>query len=190
MALEGNSFIPKTSFEEAPRMEEGKNILTILAFLGLLLSAGAVAGLFFYKETLVAQNIAKDKELAGIKNTFEPATIESLVDLSGRIETAKELLSKHVVFSKLLAVLEEKTLQSVRFSKFAYRVSPEGAIEITLFGEGKSYASVALQSDLLGTVPQFKDMLFSNLSLGATGTVTFDVTFKVDPALVTYEAKI
>jgi hypothetical protein len=53
-------------------------------------------------------------------------------------------------------------------------------------GRAKSYASVALQSDVFAEIPFLKEQLFENPNLDPQGNVTFDYSAEVDPSLLSY----
>ena len=60
--------------------------------------------------------------LTRAKAKFEPGLITDLQVLDKRLNSSKEILSKHISISPIFRSLESLTLKSVRFSKFAYEI--------------------------------------------------------------------
>jgi hypothetical protein len=53
-------------------------------------------------------------------------------------------------------------------------------------GIADTFATIALQSDQLGKNPLLKNIIFSNITLQATGKVGFSVKADVDQSLILY----
>jgi len=182
------SFIPKKPIVAQVRSSSPSpvNVFTLIA---TVLFIGAVAlsgGVFFYK-TLLAKQIESDKEtLARARDAFDPNLIAKIVRLDTRIETARKLLASHISVNPLFEFISSITLQSVRFKDFGFSYAGPDKVQVTMTGEARSYASVALQSDVLNEQDTFQEVTISDMSLGSSGTISFNVTALVDAKLLSY----
>lgn len=190
------SFIPKQPLVEtsAPtaRSFNLANFLTTIVFISSLVAAG---GLYFYKGVLTSDITEMNKSLERSKAAFEPGLINDLQVLDKRLNSSKEILSKHTAVSPVFDALQELTLKSVRFTKFSYEGSKADAkkIEVKMSGQTSAtggYRSIALQSNKLAENKYFQDIIFSNLTLTQSGGVSFDLTFTVDENLLNFENNI
>jgi hypothetical protein len=185
------SFIPKKSLVESSKPKtSGVNLIALGSVVIFTLALGASAAVFLYGAYLKGNIAAKEKTLAKEKEAYEPATIEELRRLDGRIESAKDLLKNHVALSGLLGYLSKATLESVRFTSFEYSYAADGTIKLSMDGEAESFGSIALQSDEFAKSRYVKEPIFSNLNLDQDGNVVFDFTASVEPSLVSYERMI
>lgn len=183
------SFIPKKTFDvgSAPK-PAGVSVSAVISFIAvimLVLSAVSATGAFLYERFLLTSIKNKEATLERAKSAFEPELIRELSRVDAKFAIGAQLLDEHVAPSGLLDLLEDVTLESVRFTSFSYLSDPEG-IHLVMRGEARSFASVALQSDELGRNRSLRDTAFSGLTLDERGNVQFTVTATVDPALVSY----
>jgi hypothetical protein len=127
--------------------------------------------------------------LIASRDSFEPSKIVELQTLDRRINDTNELLDNHIAVTPIFSALQESTLKTVQYTKFAY-VMPTNSgdpIQVQMSGKARDYTSIALQSDSLATNKNIHDTIFSNLSLDQqTGTVAFDLVFFVNPDFVHY----
>ncbi len=188
------SFIPKkTSSALSPSPGIGGrsiNVFGILALIVFFITVGLAVFVFFYKSHLITSINEMDAALALAKKSFEPEFIATASRLNSRIEAARELLSRHRSLSPLFTILEKKTLEQVRFQDFHFTAEGGREVAINMRGQAKSFNAVALQSDVFGTEPSFKDPMFSNFSLDERGDVTFDFKTTVDPKLLLYSESL
>lgn len=182
------SFIPKKSLAKDPVTRESPvGLFMLIATLLFFLSLFAGAGAFFY--TLLLKNDIKvmTAALEKAERAFEPSLIIELERLDRRIEASKEILANHVVVSPLFRLLETTTIPNVRFNKFNYAFASADKIELTMGGQARSYAYVAVQSDVIGKSKYVAEHLFSNLNLDSLGNVTFELFARLNPSLVSYK---
>lgn len=186
------SFIPKKTFDVGPAPKPaGSSVSAVISFIAiimLVLSVVSAAGAFLYERFLLTSIKNKEATLERAKSAFEPELIRELSRVDAKFTIGKSLLDHHVAPSGLLDLLEDVTLESVRFTSFSYLSDPEG-IHVVMQGEARSFASVALQSDELGRNRSLRDTAFSGLTLDERGNVQFTVTATVDPALVSYRER-
>lgn len=184
------SFIPKKSFDVGPaKPVRGTGIFFTIATLLVVLSLVAAGGTFAYERFLEGSITRKKEELQKARAAFEPELIRELSHLDSKIKTADQLLSTHLAISGIFDLLEETTLETVRFTDFSYAIEPTG-IRISLGGVARSFTSVALQSDEFGNSRFIREPLFSGFTLNERGDVEFSVTALVDPAVVSYEGRV
>lgn len=183
------SFIPKKSLaKEGVAMREAPiGIFMLLATLVFFASLFAGVGVFFYKLLLSNEIKTMSAALERAERAFEPSLIVELERLDKRIESAKEILASHTVISPVFALLESNTIPNLRFNKFTYTFTDSKKIELVMSGQARSYAYVAVQSDVFGKSKYFTDHIFSNLNLDSQGNVTFDFFASINPSLVYYK---
>ena len=185
------SFIPRKALgREALGRDRPVSFFLVIATLLFVTALLGSGGVFFYKYALGKNITDAAAYLDDQKKALEPETISYLITTDKRLRVANELLEKHIVASPIFSVLENMTLQTVRYSKFEYDYA-SGNPTIHVLGQAKSYGSVALQADVLNNAKQFVKMaVFSNLNLDDKGNVTFDATISLHPDATAYKKAI
>ena len=190
-----SSFIPKgpiTSAAPGVMMRPQTRETSILAFSSLIIFAISVilaAGVFGYKLYLKYSIDRMGTDLETARASLEPDVIRELTNLDNRIIAAQELIEGHQILSPLFEFLGTSTPRTVRFSEFNYSVA-EGGIDLSLRGEARGYAALALQADIFSRSQYFKSPVFSDLSLNERGDVSFSFRATVDPSAVSYRRKV
>jgi len=88
----------------------------------------------------------------------------------------------------LFEFLEASTVKSVRFTDFSYSFNDNNKnFNLSMNGEARGYASLALQADIFSESGNFTDLTFSNLTLDDRGNVQFSINAVIDPTLVSYK---
>ena len=185
------SFIPKKPLaeERAPERNRPTGIVFLLSLLVFVASAVFGGGVYLYRSYLEKRIVSMEESLRLAEGEFERGVIDELELLERRLNAAGEILSAHVSISPVFRVLEDVTLPTVRFTSFSYgkdETNPNLFL-VDLKGEATSYTQIALQSDLLGKNKNLKNPIFSDLTLGDKGTVSFNLSFSLDPSFVLYE---
>lgn len=184
------SFIPKTTLE--PVVNNTKKPLGLFMFVSLIIffvSVVVAGGAFGWHKYLDSRKAQMKIDLEKNIKAFEPETIEEYVRLNKRIETAKDLLAKHVAVSYVFDLLTEKTLASVSFTDFKYSLGNDGVATLSMNGIAKSYNAVAFQSSEFGKERSLEGLIFSNLDLDASGNVVFNLATKINPGFIAYTRK-
>lgn len=179
------SFIPKKSFEPTAQKTAPVSVFLLISLVVFILTLAAAGGVYTYQRILVSRIDGVNAQLVKAKNSFEPSFIESVNTLYRRIESAKKIIGSHIVISPLFELLEDETLATVRFDGLNYELRETGAT-VRLSGEGKSFSSVALQSDIFGQNKAFKSPVFSDLNPNQSGNIVFKFSAVLDPKLITY----
>ncbi|MSR71378.1 MAG: hypothetical protein EXS50_01740 [Candidatus Taylorbacteria bacterium] len=184
-----SSFIPKKTMVPTGRSGEPRSI-NLLFLIGFVILLVVIAGALyvFIEQQILHRNIAQNqKTLATTRQSFDPSLIDILTKLDTRFEIGKLLLSNHIAVSPFFGVLESITLKSVRFTDFTYALVGTDRITVSMHGEGESFSSVALQSDVFGKSKFLKKPIISNLTLSQNGNVGFDFTATIDQAGLLYK---
>jgi hypothetical protein len=181
------SFIPKKPMVAETRAKTGISLFFLISLIVFLTSLALGAAVYLGQKQLIT-NLEKDRALlARNQDAFEPLTIETLTRLDRRIEASKRLLEQHVTVSPVFALLEEKTLQTVRFRSFSFTTTPAGIV-LAMAGQARNFSSVALQSDVLGSSPFLKNTIVADLNLTSDGSVSFGFRSMIDQKLVLYKS--
>ena len=159
-----------------------------LAFLIFIFIAVASGGLYFYKSYLVNQKKVLIANLEQVKNSFSQETIKELDTFSKRINLSKDILNSHLVLSPMFDKLGDLTIPSIQYTKFNHEYK-DGEFIVNISGVSYDYHSIALQAGVFDgdKSKSFKNVVFSNLSTDPNNYVTFDLSFNVDPVLLSYE---
>lgn len=187
------TFIPKKNLsQEAPQARQASprgavlGIFPIIAAIIFFLGVVAAGGAFAY-ELLLERRIESMREsLTRSQGAFEPSLIVELRQLDRRLNVANDLLRSHVAVSPVFRVIENVTLQSVKYDTFDY-VFTEGRAEISMNGIARDYKTVAEQSQVLGRNQFANDHIFSNFSLNNQGNVQFNLDLTMGSDLVLFE---
>lgn len=183
------SFIPKQSTPNKRRKRaSGLRFLVIIGGIVFLGSLAAAGGVYAYEQFLERQIDQMRASLEHNQSTLSTKDISEWQRLDERLMTLEDILGRHVAFSYFFSVLEDATLQNVRFSNFGYEFTETGAA-ITLSGEAPDYSTVVSQSDIFGRHELIKDPIFSGLSLDDKGNVLFTVTLSVGSDVILYNAQ-
>lgn len=183
------SFIPKKPIvRDEQKVKRPVGLLTVISVLifGTMVLSGG--GLYFYKNDLEKKIAGKQEDIRIAKNQFETERIQLLETLGRRLSSARTILDKHIALTPIFEELSKITRKQVSYTEFDYDFDQEkgGDILVHLKGVAKGYREVALQADLFSQNKNFKEPIFSNLSLDEQGGVIFDLEFLVDPVFVDY----
>lgn len=171
------SFIPKQEIRTmGTRPPSGFrfSILSIIAMVALVASVVLSVSVFLYQKSLVKSINNMNAELVAARSNFEPNFINEMIKLDKRLEMVKSLINNHQAVTIFFDLLEQKTLQSLRFTSFEYSSNAGGALAVTLKGEASNFSSVALQSDVFDAEPKLENPIFSGLGLDDGGNVNFE----------------
>jgi hypothetical protein len=158
----------------------------------LMAAAILISGiLFVYKLYLTKQVASASDSLALVRDTFEKDTIAELELYDKRTQSAKQILSKHVVFSPMFTLLGEITIPSIQYTSFT-ETSDDKGNTVTIDGLARDYRSIALQADMFNSTKgrSFDNVLFSNLVKDKNNNIGFNLKFTVGPELLSYENNV
>ena len=181
------SFIPKQPIG-VKKKETRPRVIGSLVFISLViffLTLAVSGGVYFYKALLERNIKTMSQSVERARRIIEPATVLILTRLDSRINATRVVLDNHTVVSPIFDLLEELTLQAVRFEQFRYSQGADRA-ELVLLGEAKDYSSLALQSDIFGENKYIEEPIFSDLGLNARGNVMFNLSIRINKNLLFY----
>lgn len=190
-----SSFIPKApvvanaagvSVGKTTRSRSG-GVISFVAYLIFIISLVLALGVYGYKFYLKYSIERMGTRLTEAQAVLEPEVIQKLVRLDGRIIATRDLVSKHSVLTPLFNFLEVSTPKTVRFNQFSYVVNSKGEPALSLKGEARGYAALALQSGIFNDSGYFKNATFSNLILNVKGDISFSFDGSLDSNLVSYK---
>jgi hypothetical protein len=182
------SFIPKKPLDTGRQFREpgGLGFLFVIALFIFIASLVAAGGVFATKSILKSSITSKSESLAKAEGAFDLNTVQDLIRMDARINNANTLLQSHTAPSAVFEFLSQQTLVNVQFTTLDFTLSSGNSATIVMAGQADSFATVALQSDQFGANKLLKDVVFSNIKIGANGVVTFGVAATVDAALINY----
>ncbi len=185
----GASFIPKKALATQSARAAGGGgmglffLIALFLFVASLVAAGAAFGYQQYLQSAIAQ---KGQSLTLSENAFDPGVVQNLVRTDERLTQAQLLLNSHVAPSTLFDLLAGLALQNVQFTSFSYSLNGDGSATLSVGGIADSFSTVALESDQFGASKALKDVVFSNITVGQNGSVSFTVNATVNAATLSY----
>jgi len=185
-----NSFIPKKSLSTAarPRRKASANILLIVAVIVFFFSILAAAGAFLYGQYLGIDIERKQEQLDRARGAFEPSLINELTRLDDRLEASQRILDAHLAPTRFFDFMTENTLETVRFQSVTLTPSLGNTMNLVMSGEARSFASVALQSDVFKKSSMLLEpIIFTGFSVNQFGRVSFNVSATVDRRELLYQ---
>ncbi len=184
------SFIPKKPIVETPAVSGKRsgsfNILSALSTLIFIVTILAAGGLFVYKNVLNGQIAKAEQEVNDAREAFQTQKIQDLLDANARIVATKNLMNSHVAVSELVALLQNLTLKTVKYTKLTYN-SEKGAPTLNIDAEARSYNALADLSDQFLKNDFVKGQIFSNFNLVDNGNVKVNIFATLDPSLTSYK---
>jgi nitrate reductase NapE component len=185
-----SSFIPKglaASNTQAGsvmgRKREEKSLFSFLSVVIFIISIFLALGMFGYKFYLKYRIEAMSVELEEARVAVEPEIIRELTRLDNRIVSTRDLINKHLVLTPVFEFLETSTPKALRFNEFRYTKTDKG-MKLSMRGEARGYATLALESDILDKSQYFRDSRFSDLNLSDRGDVSFSFAATIDSTLL------
>jgi H2-forming N5,N10-methylenetetrahydromethanopterin dehydrogenase-like enzyme len=184
------SFIPKKPIGSSQGLGisviRGNNILSVIATVVFIVTVLTAGSLFFYKNILINQVSVADKSVIDTQIVLGTDTILKLVDLDTRIKSARILLEKHAVVSKVLLLMEGLVLKKMRFNEFSYK-NLDNKPSVSVSGEIQTYNALAGQQEAFLSNPSVKNPEFSNFNLADNGYIVVKFSADIDPNLISYK---
>lgn len=179
------SFVPKQPVRSDPRVTRtGSNTLLIIA-LGILgIALIASAGVFAYERYLVSVRDTKSAALEKAQQNIDASKVEEFIRTRDRFTAAKNLLNTHIAASNFFSVLEQITLQSVRFNSLSFTVTEDRSAKIQMSGTARTFNALAAQSSAFAAEKRIKRAIFSNIRTNENRTVSFTLSADLDPKLL------
>ncbi len=187
------SFIPKkpiVATRNSPgQVIQSTNIISLVANVIFVITLMVLGGLFFYKNLLNKQVIAKGIEVEAARDAFKVDEMQELIDINSRLKSTNDLLNKHVAVSKILVFLQEVTVKKVRFDEFAYK-NPANVPQVSMKAEATTFNALAAQGDIFAKSSFIKSPYFKDYSLGDNGLIKASFFSLLDPTQITYKSTL
>jgi hypothetical protein len=192
------SFIPKKPVTEARAPISRGSSYSFFSVISIVIVVVAVVlfgGSYFYRLTLQKQRDSVTVDIAAKTKTFDMDFLKEVTMLDKRIKASNEVLAKHTLVSPVFNKLSQLSLKTIQCTKFEMSQGSTGMVNVKMAGRAVNYAAIASESDVLTGVNTTKNTyfinpIFSNLNLDDKARVSFDLTFSVDNALVSYPTYI
>lgn len=169
-----SSFIPKSSFEEKIEEHPKYGLFSWLALIAFILSLISTGSFFFYKIMLQKEADNLKSQLDSALSSIDKESINEIVLFDKRLESVKEVLSKHVAVTNYFKMLEEATVSQVQFVNLKYGALPGSNVLVEMGGKAKSYAAIALQEDAFLKNQNTVTASFGSMQIGdKDGSVSF-----------------
>ena len=183
------SFVPRSSSLSSGSRRRPLDLGGAFGFVSYAILAVALllaAGVFGYKYYLSIVLDAKDLALSKKVESIDRSQLNDLLRLENRLSSAKNLLNGHIALSSVFDLLEKDTLASVRLASLSVSFTNGQQSSLTTSGTAASFNAVAVQSAVLNKEPSLKNTLFSGLTFGKEGSVSFSVATNLDPSLFAF----
>lgn len=178
------SFVPKQALDVSRKKQGGDNLFLLIALVILgvsVVTAGAVFGYLKYLESAVT---LKNAALSEARTSINEERVEEYLRLKERFESGKDMIANHTTISRFFSLLEDSTLQNVRFDDLKLEVAEDRTARIELSGVARNFNTLAAQSNAIAAEKQFKRSIFSGIDLNTNGTVGFTLTAELEPSVV------
>lgn len=161
--------VPQRSLERA---ERGMGIVFVVALLFFLVALGLYGAVYLYRGELQSSIDEATRELAQVEEELEPEIIAEIARVDRGLLTARSLLREHVHPSRIFQLLEDNTLQTVRYDSFSYALNQA---TVTLSGEVDNFTNLTREIALLRSLPAVTAVSFSNIALKGEGKIGFSL---------------
>jgi hypothetical protein len=184
------SFIPKSPVSSGginvKSSLERNSLVIIIGIVVFFIALGGSIGVFMYKNSLNNQIDQANKDLIAAREAFAPEKIQELMDQNMQRISAKSLLEKHVITSKLLTLLQSLVVKTVRIESLSYTYK-DGLPAISMGLEAFSYNALTDQSDIFRNNEYIVNPSFDSFSLTDTGNIKSNFIASVNPTLLSYK---
>jgi hypothetical protein len=184
-----SSFIPKKP-SEAGALSRSGGLFPFIANMLFVVALIASVAVFAYDKYLSAQIGKMDEALSAARTAIQPDLINQLVRSDKRVISATQLVESHVTISSFFELLQSITLQNLQFTSFSFGSGEGGTIAVSMKGEARTYATVALQAKIFNDNENFVNPQFSNLDLNDKGDVVFSFKSQINPKIISYVEKL
>lgn len=205
------SFIPKKPSSPIPgggitplsplvsrRPHGGAGIFMAIAVTLFAISILSIGGVYVWKQVLLSSQTNYEQSLAEREKSFNIDQISLMKAQAAKILLARQLLTNHMAASKIFAVIAKLTSENVRFLSMDLTVpaGTQNPFQLVLSGYGRSFPSVAFQSDVLNQLDKYglrtvvKNAIVSDPALNHDGTVSFGFTAQIDPTSFAYSKNL
>lgn len=170
-----SSFIPKQSGSAIPAIIRRRRKFSVFSFIATLIfitSLVVAFGTYYYKGTTERRLDEAKKALSEEETKLGPDRLKEVRDFNRQLLAARFLLDQHLAPTKIFKVLEQTTMQRVRFEGFSFEYDPANRdAMVTLQGSTEEFKTVALQGDRYEDQPILAESIFSEFALIGAGSI-------------------
>ncbi len=183
------SFAPRPTATPRRSGSSYTNIFNVFAYAIFFAVILLSVGVFFYNRILATTKVNEDAALAKAEQGIDPSTAQAFVQLSNRLTYGEKLLTSHVAFTGFFSALASLLPSTVRLTALHLSIDDTGAVKVQGSGDAKDFNSLASASESLSKDSQFKDVIFSGMSVSPKdGTVSFSLSASLDPKFIAFSA--
>lgn len=169
-----------------------------IAMTLFVVSVLSIGGVYIWKQVLLSSQSNYEQSLAEREKSFNIDQISLMKAQAAKILLARQLLTNHMAASKIFAIIAKLTSENVRFLSMDLTVpaGTQNPLQLVLSGYGRSFPSVAFQSDVLNQLDKYglrtvvKNAIVSDPALNHDGTVSFGFTAQIDPSSFAYSKNL
>ena len=178
------SFVPKQALDVSRKKQGGDNIFLLIALVILGVSVVTAGAVFGYEKYLQSAVTLKNAALEDARLTINEERVEEYLRLKERFDSGKNMIQNHTNTSRFFTLLEDATLQNVRFEDLTLDVAEDRTARIELSGVARNFNTLAAQSNAIAAEKRFKRSIFSGISLNQNGTGGVTLTAELEPSVV------
>lgn len=188
-----SSFIPGNRGSYGLSSQRKKKVLDTALITGITLFLIALLvwiGVLIYQQYLENEVDIKDQTLTREIQNLDRNVVDQLVEANRQFSSAVGLLNRHIAPSIIFEILEDITVQGLRYTSFSYEGSPTDNALITLKGEAHNFSTVITQDSLFEESNLISSHSFFNVdrtvSNEGVGTVVFDLEIEIPMNIFRY----
>lgn len=194
MALSPNiptSFVPKQPVQTSHRPQSsGLNVFGLVSLFIFVVTLAGAGGVFLYEKYLGTVLTAKEAQIEEVQGKTNQAAVKQFIRMRDRFSVAHQLMNDHTTLSNFFEVLEQNTVQNVRFDSLILSVDEEGAATIEMSGVARNFNALASQSSVFAKESRVRNALFSNIDVTQSGNVMFSFTGDVPSEVIRMETPV
>lgn len=186
------AFIPRKSVTDVSLSGSSRASIVSLVIVAFFVICCIIGAAVFAYDMLLTNTIEKRQEaLTKFQEELKQPIVKEIKTVAARLDSAENRLKNHMAFSQVFDKLNEITLRNVRWRSFRFEFQ-SNTILLTLDGEAKTFASVALQADEFNKQPLFVSPIISNLNAGSDASAGARFSFRstINPSLLSYDTFI
>ncbi len=188
------SFVPRKNLVQNRPLPISMGLVTLIGFVVLGTALVVFASVFGYRWFLI-QSINRPCDASGDQGCGLVESLERerrdldidkvtrLANLDAKMKAAQGIVNGHISLIPLLALLEENTLHTIRFTGLEF--SQSGSIKLK--GIAKQYEDIAVQMRVLRDTGKVIAASFSNFSV-KDSDIAFDLELAINQELLKYQA--
>lgn len=162
------SFIPKEK-ESFELPSQGRSTaLDPMVLIGITVFLAVLAvwtGVVLYGRYIEAETAVLERTLKQEERLLNEKVVEHLLATDRQFSAARRLVDRHLAPSRIFTILEDRTVDGLRYTSFSYEGAPDGGeAVVSLTGEAGSFSAVVEQSEVLERSPEITASEFSGLN--------------------------